>query len=68
METSDNPTASAEDDYKEVYLMRTKGNLNYKGRKIQFRFSCSTLAAKVRLKNLMIKLEVLPPEASELTI
>lgn len=67
MEISDNPV-SAEDDYKEVYLMRTKGNLNYKGRKIQFRYSCSTLAAKVRLKNMMIKLEVLPPEASELTI
>lgn len=47
-------------DYSEVYVMRTKGNLNVRGHKIQFRFSNTTEWAKVRLKYLSCKSEVLP--------
>ena len=47
-------------DYSEVYLMRTKGNLNVRWHKIQFRFSNTTEWAKVRLKYLSCKSEVLP--------
>lgn len=47
-------------DYSEVYLMRTKWNLNVRGHKIQFRFTNTTEGAKVRLKYLSCKSEVLP--------
>lgn len=57
-----------EDDYNEIYILRTKGNLNKKGYKVQFRYSCWTLAAKVRLKSLSMKVEVLPWEANDLTV
>lgn len=48
----------------EVYLIRTKGNLNVRGHRIQFRFSNTTEWAKLRLKYLSCKSEVLP----ELTV
>ena len=47
-------------DYSEVYVMRTKWNLNVRWHKIQFRFSNTTEWAKVRLKYLSCKSEVLP--------
>jgi len=56
-----------DDDYKEIYILRTKGNLNKKGRKVQFRWVNGSLAGKVRLKDLWIKAEVLPAEANNLT-
>ena len=51
-------------DEEEVYLIRTKGNLNVRGHRIQFRFSNTTQGAKLRLKYLSCKSEVLP----ELTV
>ena len=51
----------------EIYILRTKGNLNVKGRKFQFRFYNNTLAGKVRLKYIEMKVEILPPESNNLT-
>lgn len=51
-------------DTEEVYLIRTKWNLNARGHRIQFRFSNTTQGAKLRLKYLSCKSEVLP----ELTV
>ena len=47
-------------DYSEVFVMRTKWNLNTRWHKIQFRFSNTTEWAKVRLKYLSCKSEILP--------
>lgn len=58
---------SEDDDYYETYILRTKGNLNKIWRKVQLKFTCGTLAGKVRLKDLTIKTEVKPPIASNLT-
>jgi len=41
--------------------------MNVKGRKFQFRFKNSSLAGKVRLKTLNIKVELLPEIATSLT-
>lgn len=49
-----------DDDYQEIYILRTKGNLNTKGKKIQFRYINNSLAGKVRLKNIEMLVEVLP--------
>lgn len=49
-----------DDDYQEIYILRTKGNLNTKGKKIQFRYMNNSLAGKVRLKNIEMLVEVLP--------
>lgn len=57
-----------DDDYLETYILRTKGNLNKKWQKFQFEFLCSTLAAKVRLKNLETRFEILDGLATNLTI
>jgi hypothetical protein len=51
-------------EWEEVYVIRTKGNLNVRGHRIQFRFSNSTEGALLRLKYLSCKSEVLP----ELTV
>lgn len=51
-------------EWDEVYVIRTKGNLNERGHRIQFRFSNTTEGAKLRLKYLSCKCEVLP----ELTV
>lgn len=59
---------SVTDDYIETYILRTKGNLNVKWKKIQFRFYNSSLAWKVRLKNLSMLIEVLPWISNNLTI
>lgn len=48
----------------EVYVLRTKWNLNTRWHKIQFRFSNTTEWANLRLKYLSLKSEVLP----ELTV
>lgn len=57
-----------DDDYQEITILRTKGNLNIKGKKIQFRFYNSSLAGKVRLKNISMLVEILPGIANSLTI
>lgn len=56
-----------DDDYQEITILRTKGNLNKKWNKIQFRFYNSSLAWKVRLKNLSMLVEMLPWLANNLT-
>lgn len=53
-------------DYTEVYVMRTKGNLNQRWHWIQFRFSNSAEGSKVRLKYLSAKVEILPELTSPL--
>lgn len=53
-------------DYSELYVMRTKGNLNQRWHWIQFRFSNSAEGSKVRLKYLSIKVEILPELTSPL--
>jgi len=55
------------DDYTETYILRTKGNLNKKWRKIQLRFTNSVVASKVRLKSASVKVEVLPEIATNIT-
>lgn len=56
-----------EDDYVENIILRTKWNLNVKWREVQFRFYNSSLAWKVRLKNLSMLAEVLPWLTTSLT-
>jgi len=56
-----------DDDYYEIYILRTKGNLNEKWRKIQFRYTNNTVAGKARLKDLNMKVEVLSEIATNLT-
>jgi hypothetical protein len=58
---------SVDDDYNEIYILRTKGNLNKKWKKFQFVYTNNTLAWKVRLKNLTAKVEVMPEIATSLT-
>lgn len=53
--------------YEEKTIMRTKWNMNVKGNKIKFIYTCSTLWAKVRLKNLDLLYTVLPAIATNLT-
>lgn len=48
------------EEYKEINVIRTKGNLNVRGRSIQFRYSNMAVWGKVRLKYLSLKCEVLP--------
>lgn len=56
-----------EDDYYETYILRTKGNLNYKGKKMQRRFRNSVVGSKVRLKDINAKIEVLDHLTTGLT-
>lgn len=56
-----------ESDYHEITILRTKWNLNVKWKKIQFRYTNSSLAWKVRLKNISMLIEVLPWIANSLT-
>lgn len=58
---------SWESDYQEITILRTKWNLNVKWKKIQFRFYNSSLAWKVRLKNLSMLVEILPWISNNLT-
>ena len=53
-------TYTEELDTNELYILRTKWNLNVRGHKIQFRFSNTTEWAKLRLKYLSLRSEVLP--------
>lgn len=48
-----------DDDYQELVILRTKGNLNYRFKKMQFRRYTSTKAAKLRLKTITAKTEQL---------
>lgn len=57
-----------DDDYVETYILRTKGDLNKKWYKFQFEFLCSSLAWKVRLKNIQSKFEILDWLATNLTL
>jgi hypothetical protein len=63
-----NESISWNDEYQEITILRTKWNLNVKWKKIQFRFYNSSLAGKVRLKNLAMLVEVLPGLSNNLTI
>ncbi len=56
-----------DDDYTETYIKRTKGNLNKKWYKVQRRFTNSSLAGKVRLKNIIPMIEILPEIATSLS-
>lgn len=56
-----------ESDYVSTYILRTKGNLNKKFNRMQFIRTCSSLAGKVRLKNLETLVEVLNWLATPLT-
>lgn len=58
---------SGDSDYQEITILRTKWNLNVKWKKIQFRFYNSSLAWKVRLKNISMLIEVLPWLSNSLT-
>jgi hypothetical protein len=58
---------SWDSDYQEITILRTKWNLNVKWKKIQFRFYNSSLAGKVRLKNVTMLVEVLPWISNSLT-
>ena len=60
--------SGTDDDYQEIYILRTKWNLNVKGKKIQFRYKISSLAGKVRLKNISMLVEPLPWITNNLTI
>ena len=55
-------------DYQELVLMRTKWNLNIRWRKIQFRYYNTEVWSKVRLKNLSLKVEVLPELTNNLSL
>lgn len=48
------------EEYKEINVLRTKGNLNVRWKRIQFRYSNMAVWSKVRLKYLSVKCEVLP--------
>lgn len=56
------------DEMSDFTLLRTKWNLNSKWDKIQFRFVNTSLAWKVLLLDLNMKVEMLPAEATKLTI
>jgi len=51
-----------------VDIIRTKGNLQKKGKKIKFIFTQDSLAGRVRLENIEMKLELLPEESNILTV
>jgi len=55
------------DEYQETYILRTKWNLNTLWKKFQFRFINNSLAWKVRLKNISMKIEQKPWLATDLT-
>ncbi len=57
-----------DDDLQEVIILRTKWNLNIIWKKIQFRYTCSTLAAKSQLESLQMRLEIKPELSNNLTI
>jgi len=56
-----------DDDMRETYILRTKGNLNKKGRKIQWRFTNSVVWSKLKLKSINAKVEILDPLTTSLT-
>lgn len=60
--------SSLEDDMHEVDILRTKGNLNARFKKMQIRFSNTTIAGKVKLKAFNVKLEVLDPMTTSTTL
>lgn len=51
----------------EVILLRTKGNLNRKWRKIQWRWKMQNAGGRIKLKEVTPRLETLPPRATPLT-
>lgn len=66
LEEGDN--IAVDSDLEEVCVLRTKGNLNRKGKKMTFRAFNSTLAGKVLLEDLSVKVEILPELANDLTL
>jgi len=59
---------TGDSDYVETYILRTKGNLNKKGNRFQFRRTNTSTAGKVRLKNLETLVEVCTWMASNRTV
>lgn len=51
-----------------VDLIRTKWNLQVKGKKIRFVYTCWELSARARLENLEMMVEILPTETNNLTL
>lgn len=58
------PVLTGDDDYYEVPIEVTKGEMNIRGRRVQLIYTNNTIGAKVRLKWASIKLEALPPQAT----
>lgn len=59
-----------ESDYNDMFyvdILRTKWNLQNKGKKIKFVYSCNSLWARARLENLEMKIELLSEQSTELT-
>jgi hypothetical protein len=54
-------------DYNEIWIIRTKWNLNVRMKKMQFRFRNQVVGSKVRLKNINAKVDVLPELTNNLT-
>jgi len=57
-----------EDNLYNVDLIRTKWNLQNKGKRIKFIYTQSALWGRFRLEDLEAMIEILPPEASNLTV
>lgn len=58
---------TAWDELQEVDILRTAGNLNVIGKKFKFVFRCSSKAAKLRLEDINILVEVKPSISTNLT-
>lgn len=55
------------DELQEVTILRTKWNLNVIGKKIKLVYTCSSLAAKIRLEDITLNVEVKPGLSNNLT-
>lgn len=58
---------SLDSDMHEIDILRTKGNLNFRFKKVQIRWSNTTIAWKIKIKQFNCKLEQLNPMTTNLT-
>lgn len=56
----------SDNDMKEIYILRTKGNLNKLWKKFQIRYTSTTVWGKLRLKDVNMKVEIKPEIATDL--
>ncbi len=56
------------EELQEVVILRTKWTLNIVWKKILFRYTCSTLAAKAQMESLQMKIEIKPELSNNLTV